>query len=225
MQGMPFRFLFQLICCSAIPAIGFAAAPVSGEAVYQKRCAGCHEQNNERVPRRQALQQMSATRILRALDFGAMMTVAYPMSREDRQAVATYLGTSAPAIAYPPSAYCSDRNVTVSDHPTAAWNGWSPSNSNARYQSAATAGLNVDGVRKLKLKWAFGFDGDVTAFAQPTVIDGQIFVGSAGGLVQALRADTGCIQWVFQAGGPVRSSIVAAPVGTPVGKGTRAFIR
>ena len=109
MQGMPFRFLFQLICCSAIPAIGFAAAPVSGEAVYQKRCAGCHEQNNERVPRRQALQQMSATRILRALDFGAMMTVAYPMSREDRQAVATYLGTNAPAIAYPPSAYCSDR--------------------------------------------------------------------------------------------------------------------
>jgi hypothetical protein len=36
-------------------------------------------------------------------------------------------------------------------------------------------------VRRLELKWAFGFDGDVTAFAQPTVLDGQVFVGSAGG--------------------------------------------
>jgi hypothetical protein len=32
--------------------------------------------------------------------------------------------------------------------------------------------LNIDQVRKLKLKWAFGFDGDVTSFGQPTVIDG-----------------------------------------------------
>ncbi|MGA2711869.1 MAG: PQQ-binding-like beta-propeller repeat protein [Bryobacteraceae bacterium] len=212
MRGLPFRILSHLICCCAISALGFAATPVSGEAVYQKRCAGCHEQNVDRIPRRQALQQMSAERIMRALDFGAMMTVAYPMSREDRQAVAAYLGTKAPAIAFPPGAYCSDRSVTVSNRPKAAWNGWSPSNSNARYQSAEAAGLNVDGVRKLKLKWAFGFDGDVTAFAQPTVIDNQVFIGSAGGLVHAIRADTGCIQWVFQAEGPVRSSILATPV-------------
>jgi hypothetical protein len=37
---------------------------------------------------------MPAERILRALDIGAMMTVAYPMSRDERQAVAAYLGTS-----------------------------------------------------------------------------------------------------------------------------------
>ena len=109
MQGLPFRILSHLICCCAISALGLAAAPVSGGAVCQKRCAGCHDQNIDRIPRRQTLQQMPAERIMRALDFGAMMTVAYPMSREDRQAVATYLGTNAPAIAYPPSAYCSDR--------------------------------------------------------------------------------------------------------------------
>ena len=212
MQRVPLRLLSCVICC-AIPTLAFAATPVSGEAVYQKRCAVCHDQNSDRIPRRQTLQQMPATRIMRALDFGAMMTVAYPMSRDERQAVATYLGTNAPAIAYPPSAYCTDRTVTVSNSPKAAWNGWSPSTSNARYQSAAAAGLNVDGVRKLKLKWAFGFDGDVTAFAQPTVIDNQVFIGSAGGLIQALHADTGCIQWVFQAEGPVRSSLLATPLG------------
>ena len=53
----------------------------------------------------------------------------------------------------------------------------------------------------------------MTAFAPPTVIDGQVFVGSAGGLVHAMRAETGCLQWVFQANGPVRSSILAVPLG------------
>ena len=45
------------------------------------------------------------------------------------------------------------------------------------------------------------------------MIDGQIFVGSAGGVIHALRADTGCLQWTYQADGPVRMSIVAAPTG------------
>ena len=151
---------------------------------------------------------------MRALDFGAMMTVAYPMSRDERQAVAAYLGTNAPAIAFPASAYCADRRASIPAKPQTAWNGWSPSSTNARYQTAEQAGLNVDQVRKLKLKWAFGFDGDVTAFSQPTVIDGQVFVGSAGGVIHALRADSGCLQWTFQANGPVRSSILAVPLGS-----------
>jgi len=150
---------------------------------------------------------------MRALDFGAMMTVAYPMSRDERQAVAGYLGTSASAVAFPPSAYCADRRAIVSSRPKSSWNGWSPGSNNARYQSAEAAGLSIDQVRGLKFKWAFGFDGDVTAFSQPTVIDGQVFVGSAGGVIHALRAETGCLQWTFQANGPVRSSVVSVPDG------------
>src|ERR1700704_2278168 len=97
---------------SAVLTSGQATAPkATGEGVYKQRCAGCHEQTNPRIPPRTTLNQMPATRILRALDFGAMMTVAYPMSRDERQAVAGYLGTNAPAIAFPPSAYCSDRRA------------------------------------------------------------------------------------------------------------------
>jgi polyvinyl alcohol dehydrogenase (cytochrome) len=200
---------------AALLAWGQATPPKApGEAVYKQRCAGCHEQTNLRIPPRAALDQMPAVRILRALDFGAMMTVAYPMSRDERQAVAAYIGTSAPAIAFPPSAYCTDRRVTVSDRPESSWNGWSPGSNNARYQSAEAAGLSLDQVRGLKLKWAFGFDGDVTAFSQPTVINGQVFAGSAGGVIHALRAETGCLQWTFQADGPVRSSVLSVPNGT-----------
>jgi polyvinyl alcohol dehydrogenase (cytochrome) len=193
------------------PTLARSATPPSGEAVYQKRCAGCHEQTNPRIPSRQALQQMPALRILHALDFGAMMTVAYPLNRDERQAVAAYLGTNAPAIAFPASAYCGDRRVVVSERPKSQWNGWSPAG-NTRYQPAAAAGLNIGEISRLKLKWALGFDGDVTAFGQPTVIDGQVFVGSAGGVIYALRAETGCLQWTFQANGPVRSAILAVPL-------------
>ncbi len=199
---------------SAACLLGQSTATLSGEAVYKQRCAGCPDQSSDRIRPKTSLKQMPSERILRALDFGAMMTVAYPMSREDRQAVAAYLGTNAPAINFPATAYCSDRRVTVSNNPKAAWNGWSPNSSNARYQSAAAAGLSIDKVRNLKLKWAFGFDGDVTAFAQPTVIDGQVFVGSAGGVIHALRAETGCLQWTFHANGPVRSSLLVVPAGT-----------
>ena len=52
----------------------------------------------------------------------------------------------------------------------------------------------------------------MTAFAPPTVIDGQVFVGSAAGLIHAMRAETVVLQWVFQANGPVRSAIVSVPL-------------
>jgi len=187
---------------------------ITGEAIYKQRCASCHEQTNPRIPPRSALNQMSAIRILRALDFGAMMTVAYPMSRSQREAVAAYLGSDVPLASFPNSAYCSDRSVRVSARPKTAWNGWSPGTNNARFQSAEAARLSSQQVRSLKLKWAFGFDGDVTAFSQPTVIDDQVFVGSAGGVIYALRAQTGCLQWTFQANGPVRSAVLAVPQGS-----------
>jgi polyvinyl alcohol dehydrogenase (cytochrome) len=186
------------------------AAP-TGEEVYKARCSGCHDQVNERVPPKDTLQKMPSTRIVRALDSGAMMAIAFRMNRDDRIAVASYLGTKAEIPGPPASAYCSDRTVKLSANPT-GWNGWSPGTASARFQSAALAGLTVDGVRKLKLKWAFGFDGDVAAFAAPTLLDGQIFVGSAGGVVHAIRAESGCLEWVYQANGPVRSSIAVAPL-------------
>jgi polyvinyl alcohol dehydrogenase (cytochrome) len=75
------------------------------------------------------------------------------------------------------------------------------------------AGLTIGELRRLKLKWAFGFEGDVTAFAPATVLDRQVFVGSARGIIHALRAETGCLQWIFEANGPVRSAILAVPLG------------
>jgi polyvinyl alcohol dehydrogenase (cytochrome) len=198
--------------CAAAFAPGWvaaqSAAATSGELVYAEHCALCHEQVDERIPHRSALQQMSAARIVRALDAGAMLAIAMSMDRDERLAVAEYLGTDAPDARLPATAYCADRAVTLARDPRPSWNGWSPTRQNARYQPPLLAGLDAEQVPRLELEWAFGFAGDVTAFAAPTVLDGHVFVGSAGGLVQALAADSGCVKWTWQANGPVR----AAPV-------------
>ena len=188
-----------------------AYAQASGDAVYAKHCARCHEVASPRVPPREALQKMPAERIARALDTGAMMAVAFTMSRDERLAVASYLGTK-DAIAGPsPGAYCASRTFRLPAAAVASWNGWSPGANNARFQPQRAARLSPDDVTRLDLKWAFGFEGDVSAFAQPTVIGNHVFVGSAGGVVHAIRADSGCLEWTFQANGPVRAAIVAAP--------------
>jgi len=193
----------------------FAAAPasaaVSGEAVYEKRCAGCHDSGREGTPPRDALKQLSVARILRTLDFGVMINIAYVLNREERQAVASFLGVERPDTPVPQQAYCSDRAVTIGASPSPAWTGWGPDPSNTRYTT--TSGITLNQVGKLKLKWVYAYEGDVSAFGAPTVLGRTLFVGSAGGAVQALSTDTGCVRWVYQASGPVRSAPVAVPVG------------
>ncbi len=202
------KSVILLVLAAGVPNV-CGAAP-SGQEVYEKRCSSCHEQKNPRIPYREALQAMPSARIVRALDTGVMMAVGFTLTQEEKSAVASYLGTTAPVSGPPATAYCADRTVKLPASPQTTWNGWSPGTSNARFQAADAARLTLDQVHRLKLKWAFGLDGDVTAFAPPTVIDGQVFVGSAGGVIHAMRAETGCIQWTFQAGSSVRSAIVVA---------------
>jgi polyvinyl alcohol dehydrogenase (cytochrome) len=202
-----------VLVAGASTATAQSPQPVSGEAIYQRRCASCHERPADgRTPGRDTLQGMTTTRIMRTLDFGAMMTIAYQLRRDEREAVAGFLGKPATDAPPPAAAFCRDRSVALNTNAASIWNGWSPTRDNARFVPAGLAGLTAQQVSRLTLKWAFGFDGDTSAFSQPTVIGNQVFIGSAGGVVHALRADTGCLQWTFQANGPIRAAIVAAQV-------------
>ena len=140
-----------------------------------------------------------------------MVNVAYVLSSEEREAVAKYLGVERADPPLPAQAYCSDRTVNIGASPSPTWNGWGPGPSNTRYTTAS--GIALNNVGKLKLKWTYAFRGDVSAFGAPTVLGKTLFVGSAGGAVQALSTDSGCVRWVYQADGPVRSAIVAVPDG------------
>jgi polyvinyl alcohol dehydrogenase (cytochrome) len=212
------RFRTRVLAVSFAMAGAFTAstaqaAQASGEVVYGKYCTTCHDATGGRAPPRAALKQMSPARILRTLDFGLMMSIAYPIRRDEREAVAKFLGGAEDEAAIRREAYCKTTQPIMPAASAAIWNGWSPGQTNMRFQNTAASGLSAADVGKLQLKWAFGFPGDVTAFGAPTVLNGTIFVGSAGGGVYGIDAKSGCLHWAFQAKGPVRSALIAVPDG------------
>jgi polyvinyl alcohol dehydrogenase (cytochrome) len=73
------------------------------------------------------------------------------------------------------------------------------------------AQLPANQVPQLKLKWAFGFPSVNRAFAQPTVVGGRVFVGSASPMVYSLSAASGCQYWAFKTDAPVRTAITIGP--------------
>jgi len=91
------------------------------------------------------------------------------------------------------------------------WNGWGVDSSERRFQPAIMAQLAPTDVPRLRLKWAFGYPNAVRAFAQPTIVAGRLFVGSQNGTVYSLDANNGCTYWEFDAGKPVRSTIIIGP--------------
>jgi len=205
------RGAFGLLAVAAL-APAFAAAP-SGEAIFVARCAMCHDappSADNRAPPKAVLKQMSVARIIRTMDFGAMMSLTYMLDRAEREAVAGYLGVPGEDRAPPASAFCAQRTVTVGKSDAGDWNGWSPAPTNTRYQ--ARPGLSAAQLGRLQVKWAFGFAGDVNAFAPPAVLGANLFVGSAGGSIYALDARSGCIHWHYQADGPVRTAMLVAPL-------------
>jgi len=91
------------------------------------------------------------------------------------------------------------------------WNGWGQDLTNARFQPAAAAGLSAAQIPHLSFKWAFAFPNANSAWSQPVVVGGRVYVGSTNGSVYALSAASGCVYWSFEAKAAVRSAITMGP--------------
>jgi polyvinyl alcohol dehydrogenase (cytochrome) len=192
---------FARVVCAQVPSL-------NGEMLFQGLCAGCHNgATDSRAPAPDVLRQRSAASILEVLANGAMRVQGATLSGPERRAIAEYLGGT--TLAGDPTGASRGRCETASTFRMsgAGWNGWGASLKNRRDQSAVAAGLNSGLLPRLKLKWAFGFPDSTSAWAQPTVVGGWIFVGSQNGSVYALDAKSGCIRWVFSADGGVRTAI------------------
>ena len=192
-------------------------AAQDGAAGYKQNCASCHDGGNDRAPGRDALRGMTPERVLAAMESGPMISMASRLKAQDRRAVAEYLtgkSFSQPLETAPPSKAMCRASASAFALSGPAWNGWGVNTNNTRFQDASAAGLTADQVPRLKLKWAFGFPGDIQAYAQPAVAGGRIFVGSQGGKVYSLSAATGCVYWFFEAVAAVRTGITIARVET-----------
>jgi polyvinyl alcohol dehydrogenase (cytochrome) len=215
-------------------ALLLLAAPAfaqDGEALYKRNCASCHDGAVDRAPSRETLLSYSAERVLASMESGPMISMANRSSTADRRAMAEFVSGkkfSAALNTVPsPDAMCSAAanaaNPVNRGINGPVWNGWGKDNTNTRYQDGRNAGLTRADIPKLKLKWAFGFPGDITANSQPALVNGRIYVGSQSGMIYSLSAATGCVHWYFQAGGSVRSSITIGQIGTGVNARYAAF--
>jgi polyvinyl alcohol dehydrogenase (cytochrome) len=212
-----------LLFCSA----GILSAQ-DGASVYRAACASCHDAGLQRAPSRAALLAMSPERVLASLESGSMISMTAARTATERRAVAEFVTGKSfqrPLVTRPAAqAMCAAGPPPASLLTGSAWNGWSASGSNSRYQDAAKAGFSAGDVSRLKLKWAFGFPGDIAADAQPAVAGGRVFVGSQSGNVYALNAATGCVHWFFQAAASVRAAVTVARVETAGRSREAAFI-
>jgi len=201
---------------------GFAPAQsVSGPALYQKTCARCHDAGVVRAPNRDALKQMPAENIRLALVSGSMSKMGFELTGVEIAAIGEFVtGKTLGAVAAETSsnpALCPAAGAPAGatwDDPFAKpfWNGWGVDIGQHRFQPAAMAQLPADRVPNLKLKWAFAFPGASRAWAQPTVVGGRIFAGSAARKVYSLDAKTGCTWWAFDADAPVRTAVTIGPI-------------
>ena len=196
-----------------------------GAALYRRDCAGCHDMGVDRAPARDVLQGMTAERVLNALENGAMLSMASRETGAERRAIAQFVtGKSLSArdltTAPPSSAMCARKDNVTLNGP--AWNGWGENTHNTRFQSGPS-GLPAAAVPRLKVKWAFGFPGDTDANAQPTIVGGRVFVGSQGGRVYSLSAESGCVYWFFEAKSSVRGAVTIGEVTTGNGLVNMAF--
>jgi polyvinyl alcohol dehydrogenase (cytochrome) len=191
-----------------------AAQAPDGAAIFARDCASCHDgAAGSRAPGPDLLRKRSPEAILAALTAGGMRPQGGHLSGAERRAVSEYLSgrTFGTDITGATMGRCEAAAPSPGPASSPAWRGWSPSVANTRFQPAQQAGMTADQVPRLSLKWAFGFPDATSAWSQPTVASGRVFVGSQNGTVYSLDAKTGCIYWTFTAKSGVRTALALGP--------------
>ena len=204
-----------LIVVSACGRAEGQAVP-DGAELFKEHCSTCHQATptgDGRVPATTTLAQKTQEEIMQAMESGPMTIYGNRLLSVERRAIAAFLSSHEAS-----GADASMANLCASRAPipanasknAATWNGWGVDTANSRYQPHT--GIRADNLPKLKLKWAFGIPDASTAYGQPTVFGGRVFLGSGNGNVYALDAASGCTLWVYRAETTVRTAITIAKV-------------
>jgi polyvinyl alcohol dehydrogenase (cytochrome) len=186
--------------------------PLGGK-VYRENCAVCHDLGVGRAPQQIILSFMTPAAIHAALTSGVMREQAAHLTEEQRIAVAEHLSKreftaqTKPA----PLKLCEGNRARFDLGKPPAFSNWGLDPASTHAIGTDSAGLDGKNVGKLKLKWAFGFEGANRARSQPSIAGGAIFVGAQDGSVFALNRETGCVRWRYKASAEVRTGIIVGP--------------
>jgi polyvinyl alcohol dehydrogenase (cytochrome) len=201
-------------------ANGASARTEQGFGIFQQKCLSCHgKAEYERAPSPAALREMSPEHIYDVLTNGIMAPiVGKDLSDTQRRLVAEsisgrLMGAAASGDAAKMPNRCAANPPLARAAAGPAWNGWGAGLDNARFQPGDQAKLTAADVPRLALKWAFGFPDGSSAYGQPTIFAGRVFVGADTGYIYSLDAKTGCVHWSFAAKAGVRNAMTLARIG------------
>jgi polyvinyl alcohol dehydrogenase (cytochrome) len=189
-----------------------AAAQVGGNALFERSCASCHKSGEKEIPAPELLRAMTPEAIVNALTTGKMSSQGAGLSAAERASIAQFLTGRQPAVAAAANASsnrCTTPIPTTDPLRGPAWMNWGNDTSNSRF--VPQGGLTGADVPRLKLKWAFGFEGITTARVQPAMAGGKLFVASDTAELHALNPATGCAYWTYKADFGVRSALTVGP--------------
>ncbi len=190
-----------------------SAGPHPGLAVYQQRCAACHDNPEaSKAPPLPTLARLSPGQITNSLITGIMIPQAVGLTSEQISDVSNYLSQStASDDAWITAMTCpADRRARQLDGtPTVSTFGFDIKNS--RRLSYEQAGLSAADMPNLELAWAIAFPQTITMRSQAAVVGDILFVpvGESKNRVFAFdvsQADKPCIQWVYEGDRTLRTS-------------------
>jgi polyvinyl alcohol dehydrogenase (cytochrome) len=212
---MPFAILILLLLLArAVPAAAQQPpqAPSNGSAVFERACAGCHQAGQTAVPAPEVLRSLTPESIVNSLTNGKMVVQGAGLTPAERIAVAQFLTGRAPAAGATASRTlnrCTAATPTSDPSRGPSWTGWGNDATNSRF--APQAGLTAADLPRLKLKWAFGYEGATASRVQPAMAGGKLFAASDNAELHALDPKTGCTYWTFKAESGVRSGLTVGP--------------
>jgi polyvinyl alcohol dehydrogenase (cytochrome) len=199
------------------PRLGFRVAPRD----YQLSCGTCHGTEGSTVEGKKApsiaqLQEYSPERVYDFLTKTTTGSHAITLTDLQKRQFAEFLSgrpmNSAAGDSKSMTNKCASNPAMANPANGPSWNGWGAGVQNARFQTAANAGLTAAQVPNLKLKWAFGVPNATEMYSQPTVVSGRVFFGSDAAWLYSLDSKTGCIYWSFAADAGIRATPVIAPI-------------
>jgi Glucose dehydrogenase len=178
-----------------------------GKRLFATHCYSCHKDSGVgAAPGYTILTLMTPNSILAAMNSGKMQQQAAPLSEAERKAVAQWITQSKltdnrlPKEAF--TEFTAPEKATSYDH-----SGWGNSLSGEGFRTAEQAGITVNNVPSLKLKWAFAFPGAGIMRTKPAVVGNWLVVGAQMGDVYAIHRQTGKVGWHFAANAAVRGAI------------------
>lgn len=175
---------------------------------FSTKCAMCHYgKGAATAPSVTHMNAMSPRSIVAALETGKMQIQGSSLSKEEKIGIAEMLTAKKYSEGTAPTNMCDASELQLSD---IKYSGWAGNVEGTGYITSEVAQLSLEEVPKLKLKWAFGFDGGTISRSKPAVIDNSIVFGSQFGEIYCLNMQTGCVQWIFRADSNVRGGIAVS---------------